>query len=958
MTVSDTLKKIFTIRRTVMIILAILIGVVSWLNYWQMFLDGTFSGPLAALWTFTSKNGVVIYNGALYSLSDLSPLFPGVVFPLPFNFFVIPENPTFYIQDSIQGYAPILLFLVASIGNGLPDGILDTAFTAGFFALGRHFQDVILMSTLQYTPLRGWTWAIVVTMGVFGLIGGFFAQFQVYQLMWRSFLYSFRKLKVVITWLFFLLAPFAIGYIVDVKSVVSITNIPPFLYISPTQLQFGPWTIYFNEVLMLCFVYAFVFITLVGFFSKRFWSGALIGASISLAAFVGILRTQAPQLIHDLLWLPYYIAIQGNIVTYSIVNGIVQADLSVAYTAMAAVFIVISALWGGFWASMGRVSSYTEPTPELKTPHDLAYIFRDLWSNYFLFGKNVVAEFKKVKGAGAGLRGIFGGHAGYETYEHMDRIEKGGKTPMPEPELEIVSQEENKCKVRVKSTGEEIGSLYDPNYLLKKYKPAWNPFELAHQVNVVKSITPLVAVIIAVATIFFFVNISGHLGDLTSPDPQWRFFTTGEVRLLVGAALVLYAIIILFSIYWGLKSRRILQESPEGAPSVIAIGVFSAIAFIFSEYILLRLADFLGVNILNSPFFRQFVLGETWTQATTTPSLLDQYTMLAAVPFNSAFTANLYGIIFLLAAAFILAIAGVQVLGFERINLYFYASEGPLFPYKNREDAPLWVEGKYYWVMRFTYVWPGEFTVASRQLYHEDYERAEVWVNAETGVPEWIVSDYHWRELFYRVPDDGKDHKIIVDFNTNFHTPDFILLHPKDLEGYKVEDPIQAAFSMSRDSLNKLRKRTGELFKHLEDRISKTITSAETEYAVKTKSEYVENYLVDLAPGVRRVAANVCAKMPWSFWRYPLGVPTVDEKTDKYQYRQAKYIPPKISDPLYPIKRQIDGDGTAAVVNQQVCANCSTLNTIDLKSSDAKNWQCKKCGKDMRKQSLLHKSTE
>lgn len=265
MTVSDTLKKIFTIRRTVMIILAILIGVVSWLNYWQMFLDGTFSGPLAALWTFTSKNGVVIYNGALYSLSDLSPLFPGVVFPLPFNFFVIPENPTFYIQDSIQGYAPILLFLVASIGNGLPDGILDTAFTAGFFALGRHFQDVILMSTLQYTPLRGWTWAIVVTMGVFGLIGGFFAQFQVYQLMWRSFLYSFRKLKVVITWLFFLLAPFAIGYIVDVKSVVSITNIPPFLYISPTQLQFGPWTIYFNEVLMLCFVYAFVFITLVGF---------------------------------------------------------------------------------------------------------------------------------------------------------------------------------------------------------------------------------------------------------------------------------------------------------------------------------------------------------------------------------------------------------------------------------------------------------------------------------------------------------------------------------------------------------------------------------------------------------------------------------------------------------------------------------------------------------------------
>jgi hypothetical protein len=946
MTVSGRLKKIFTRKRAFLIILAILIGFLSWLNYWQMLLDSIFSGPLAALWTFTSKDGIIFYQGVAYDLSNLSPLFPGFTFTLPVTLLVIPENPTWYVQQVVQGYAPVLLFLVASAGNGLPDGILDTAITTGFFVIGRHFQDVILMSTLQYTPLRNWTWAIVVTMGIVGLVGGFFAQFQIYQLMWRSFLYSFRKIKVAVTWLFFLLAPFAIGYWANVS------------YITQSQLQFGPWTIYLNEAIVLCFVYAFVFVTIVGWFSKRFWSGALIGASISITSFIGILRggtivtataiTQVGplQFLQNLLWLPYYVAIQGNIVTYSIINGVPQANLSLAYTAMAAVFVVISALWGAFWAAMGRVSSYTQPAPEIKTPHDEAYIFRDLWSNYFFFGKNIVDEYKKKKG----LRGRLGGARAYETYEHMDRIEKGEKTPMPETELEIVSEEENKCKVKVKSTGEEIGPLYDPNYLLKKYKPAWNPFELAHEVNVVRSVIPLVAVVIAAATIWFIYEIRDYLNYLLLPDPAWRFVTTGEVRVLVGAALVLYVFIILFSIYWGIEGRRILAESPEGAPAVIAIGLFSAVAFIFSEYLMLQLANFLSVNILNSPYFRVFVLG----QSLSTPLLLDQYTMLAAIPFNVSFTACLQGIAFLLVAAFILAMAGVQVLGAERLNLYFYASEGPLFPYKNHEDAPIWVEGKYYWVMRFTYVWPGEYTVAARELYHEDYERCEVWVNAETGVLEWIISDYHWRELFYRVPDDGEDHKIIINFNLNFHTPEFVLLHPDELKSLKIEDPIQAAFSMSKDALKIARKRTNELFKEVGKRISEGVTGKGAVYEVKTRSEYVDQYLVDLPSGIRTVAANVCAKMPWTFWRYPLGVPTLDLKTGKYYYRQVKYLPPKISDPLYPSTAQIDGDGTAAVLSQQVCVHCSTLNTIDLKSSDAKNWQCKKCGKDMRKQSLMH----
>jgi hypothetical protein len=978
MTLSDKLGKIFTLRRTILVILAILIGVFAYIDYWKMLFDNMFYGPLAAWLDYQTKEGFILYQGTFYSLKTFTPLWVFLYPPVPLS---IPLPPpytdiiwiytqpfTAVIQENAQGVAPILLFLVASAGTGLPDGILYTAFTSGFFALGRHFQDVIQIYTLSFIRFMGWGFGIVVTMGVMGLIGGFFAQFQVYHIMWKNFLYSFRKIKVLFTWIFSLLAPFAIGVLVNVY------------FISQSQLKFGPYTIYYNEVLMLCFIYAFVFTALSAFFSKRFWSGALIGGTISLAAFLGILRTGAPQLLRGLIWLPFDVTTQG-IIRVSLSGGVLQADLNVAYTAMAAVFIVISALWGGFWASMGRVSSYTEATPELKTPHNLAYIFRDLWSNYFLFGKNAVAEFtKKKKGIEAGLRRLFGREAEYETYEHMDRVDRGGKTRMPEPELEITARDEDKCMVRVRKTGEEIGPLYDPDYLAHKYKPAWNPFELAYQANIVKAITPLIGVLIAIATVYFYFNIQSYLQYLLLPDPLWRFVTTGEVRILVAAAMVLYVFIVGFSIYWGIKSRHILRESPEGAPAVIAIGIFTSAAYIFSEYIMLRLADFLNINILNSPFFRIFVLGNTmqpWLALYASdplialgllwigvsignpfivlgPSLLDQFTLISAIPFNITFNACLYGIAFLLVAAFILGLAGIQVLGFERVTTYFYASEGPLFPYAHHDDAPVWVEGKYYWVLRFIYVWPGEFTVASKSLYHEDYERVEIWVNAETGLAEWIVSDYHWRELFYRIPDDGKDHRIIVDFNTNFHTPNFILLHPNEFEGLKIEDPFKAAFSMSSDWLKKARDRTRELFKQLGEKISKSVTHKEIAYAVKTRSEYVDDYLVDIAPGVRRVAANVCAKLPWSFWRYPLGVPTINPKTGKYYYRENKYIPPKIKDPLYPIKKRIDGDGAPAVINKHVCPKCHTINTIDITSSAAENWQCKKCGKDMRKLSLIH----
>ena len=71
-----------------------------------------------------------------------------------------------------------------------------------------------------------------------------------------------------------------------------------------------------------------------------------------------------------------------------------------------------------------------------------------------------------------------------------------------------------------------------------------------------------------------------------------------------------------------------------------------------------------------------------------------------------------------------------------------------------------------YWVIRYMYFWPVEITFP---LPHIDWERLELWVNARTGKLEWVVTDYHYRELWYEI--NGKVDRLLVDFDPNFHTP-------------------------------------------------------------------------------------------------------------------------------------------------------------------------------------------
>ncbi|MEM1657852.1 MAG: hypothetical protein QXK94_02325 [Candidatus Jordarchaeales archaeon] len=671
--------------------------------------------------------------------------------------------------------------------------------------------------------------------------------------------------------------------------------------------------------------------SLPSFFSKRFWSGTAIGGTISLSSFIGLLGSGTERIIHDLIWLPYYIVVEG---------GIKSSYL--AATVMAALFIFVSSLWGGFWGSVGRISSYTSPPAEVTKPHMKAYIFRDLWSNFFLHGKNKVNEFEsKVKGKSA-IAKIFLKTGEYITYEKMDRVSRDEKFPMPEPELEIIPLSDNKCMLRVIKTGDTLGPFVNPDYLESKYEPVWNPLALKYRAAIVKAFLPVIIGAAFLASTFFFLNIIPWVSIMLNPIRI--FLMTGQTVLLVVSSFLFFVVLVSFVAYWARKSLPALSIRPESAPAVFMIGIISSSLFIFLEYFIVRLAEFLNINIIASPYM--LLLGvplERWFSNWL--SIFEYNTQLILFEYNRVFSACYYGTVFLMIAALLIGLSEVQVMGLERYNLYFYASNGPLFPYKNRHDAPIWLEGNYYWVMRYIYWWPGEFTISSKALYASDYERVELWVNAETGELEWVVSDYHWRELFYRVPADGKEHYVIVDFNMNFHTPEITLVHPEELPRYQVPEAIKDLFI---ESLKITLKRIKEFFLAIRIRLFPEEEIKKIKKTFRKRVEFIETYLIDIAPGARRLCAHVAANLPWSFWRYPFGVHSIKKDSRKYLYREKGYVPPVIKSPLHYVKVKIDGEGYPAVEPRHICPRCSAPIQIKYDSRETTDWVCPSCKIDVR----------
>jgi hypothetical protein len=167
-------------------------------------------------------------------------------------------------------------------------------------------------------------------------------------------------------------------------------------------------------------------------------------------------------------------------------------------------------------------------------------------------------------------------------------------------------------------------------------------------------------------------------------------------------------------------------------------------------------------------------------------------------------------------------------------------------PFKDSKDKPYWLKNDgtgLYWVLRFMYFWRYELA----KVPHPDWERVEVWVDARTGDAKWIVSDYHYRELWYKVEGDLRNKGLHVGFLTNFHTP-IPFVSEEEI------DTFTDIIEQSKKALLRL------------------LISGKIDIGVTKKTERNHPPHWIEKNGLKGLAANFCSDLNWCYWRYPWGI--------------------------------------------------------------------------------------
>jgi hypothetical protein len=558
---------------------------------------------------------------------------------------------------------------------------------------------------------------------------------------------------------------------------------------------------------------------------------------------------------------------------------------------------IIAALWGSIWGVLGKYMAFVTPARGSGEAITEAHVFRDLWSNYFVFGKNTRPEFRLKAAAGStmeegaaltGILGTPGAKAEYVTYRYLDRKKRfetvqasiAGLTVEP-TEKEMAKIYQRTYKARGVEEKKLVGEFHDPKPLFDKYTPMWSPFALSVREYLSKVLNPLVLIPIIVGAIFFFPVIAGaYLYILSGTAPA-------HAGLLVLFQIGLIVAILGYLFIWRRKIPAAIKAHPEGALAYVFAILILGVLFIFTFQLLSALILLVqsGANTAE------------------------------AIARSLNFTTN--AVIFLLVVTIFTSLSTVQMLGADNFNVYFYDDEDKdLVPYKHDYDKPQWLKGSHYWVFRHMYFWPFEATPSLKGFMHEDFERVEVWVNADTGKPEWSISDYHWRELWYKIPELDEDIAIQASFNKNFHTPSVSVIRRSHLHEVKYAGE---SWIRSLELMFHYLRVSRELKREME--VPPKVS--------KKRADVLKNFFVDLPPPVRLAAAGTMAGFAWNFFRFPQGVSTVAkvDGAEKYVYREKDYKPPFIEKVVggNPRAEPNDGLGAPASLDEkapQLCPKC------------------------------------
>jgi hypothetical protein len=235
--------------------------------------------------------------------------------------------------------------------------------------------------------------------------------------------------------------------------------------------------------------------------------------------------------------------------------------------------------------------------------------------------------------------------------------------------------------------------------------------------------------------------------------------------------------------------------------------------------------------------------------------------------------------------------------------LYYYSADplDPLHPYEPAQ-APTWLEGRAYWVWRFMYATTAELN----KLWERDWERVEVWVRADgpqAGDVEWIVVDFHYRELWLpkrklvstaraprldatlervRAGTARAAWMVEVDMNIVFHSP--------EIRGV-FWAPLDGGFRRAR-----LRQLLASL------RVE-AVRDSPLEYrdAVRRMLRLGNDFVADIPEHFRGYALRQLLRTPWRWWRYPRGANTA---VRPYVYSRVEDAPaPPATEPELQIKR-------------------------------------------------------
>jgi len=208
--------------------------------------------------------------------------------------------------------------------------------------------------------------------------------------------------------------------------------------------------------------------------------------------------------------------------------------------------------------------------------------------------------------------------------------------------------------------------------------------------------------------------------------------------------------------------------------------------------------------------------------------------------------------------------------------LYYYCADPAdgAHPYEPGQ-APTWLDGRSYWVWRFSYCTAAELN----KFWERDWERVEVWVHADgprAGEIEWLVLDFHYRELWVpterlvsakrqaahavvaaqaREEGGALQWTIETDMDVLFHSPDVRSIHALPAKGIWRAARLRQLLSSLRMSEQRDRPR-------------------DYHGGVRRLRAVGHDVVADIPEHFRGYALQQLLKTPWRYWRYARGANT------------------------------------------------------------------------------------